>query len=672
MNQPLQDKNIAYWNDQALDTWQDIIISFEYARFAVDTAPSGGFAVVFFDSISDSPRGGGRDYSLGYTPNDGISYCLQGGYSGLQSAVLGVGFDPTGFFVIEQPYINGLPISAVSLEPTLAVRGGVDADYRVLYYSALSKLISSVPGAKDFAISENIQNANDAHYRAVRIILSKSATELKIQVKDDANNEQFVTIAVVNIPLKDRTALKVGLTHTTAEGATKFKVRNFNVAGYPGIPTSRRLANCSQQIRKGGYGLFNNILAMGDEYITTTEYRKVITYTSDTVKFSLSNAINTGSGITLFGDDSVSIIARVDNSPQVLIYKYLGQKTARIVPTTVNRFITPDNQIATSADIAGNSLVICTPSNQGTAYIYAYNRSSANLSQYGTWSLYQTLYGSTNVPSGSARQMGAAVQISGRNMLVGDTNLTVHAFRKDINENWSYIQTLSCPIPSNGGNTRFGGVISLDGDDAVIGAPNSYKEQYPQPGQGEAFHYVYESSTGRWRLVMTMGSFFDINTPNGNFGSSIKLYENYCAIAAPFEPYREDPTSSNEVANIGRVYVFQKTKSGIFTQANIIAPEDAIRQENMAFGAAVSIYGNLLGVLSPFAEVDNKSYLSIYRLDCRFALPPLHVPIPPCALRLSDDSGFIIDLINNDYMVSYSCELGYPTFQPDNIPQGPP
>lgn len=671
MNQPLEDKNMVYWNDQALDTWQDIIISFEYARFAIDTAPSGGFAIVFFDSISDSPRGGGRDYSLGYTPNDGVDYCSQGGYNGLQSAFLGIGFDPTGFFAIQQSYVTGLPVSSVDLGPTLAVRGGVDTDYSVLYYSSLNKLISGVEGAKNFQISQNVSSIDSAKYQAVRIILGKSSTELKIQVKDDNTNDTFVTIAQIAIPLKDRTALKVGLTHTTAEGATMFRVRNFNVAGYPGAPTTRRLANCSQMIRKNDYGLYNNILAMGDEFITTAEYRKVLTYTSDTIRYKLSNIITTGSGITLFGDDSVSIIARVDNSPQIVVYRYLGEKTARVQPTTVNRFITPDNQIATSADIAGGTLAICTPSNNGTAYIYAYNRSSANLAQYGTWSLYQTLNGVTDVPSGSATSMGVSVQISGRNMLVGDINLTVHAFRKDINENWTYIQTLSCPIATTG-NTRFGSIISLEGDDAVIGAPNCFKEQYRQPGQGEAFHFVYESGTGRWRHVMSLGSFYDINTPNGNFGTSIKLYDNYCAIGAPFEPYREDPNSNTEVANVGRVYVFQKTKSGIFSQANVIAPGDDIRQQNMGFGAAVSIYGNLLAVLSPYEEIDRKSYLSIYRLDCRFTIPPLHVPIPPCALRLSDDSGFIIDLINNDYMVSVSCELGYPTFMPDNIPQVPP
>ena len=70
MNTPLSDKNIAAYNDQPLDTWHDIIISFDYARYNEFIPPTGGFAVVLFDSIIDKPRGGGPGKNLGYLPSD--------------------------------------------------------------------------------------------------------------------------------------------------------------------------------------------------------------------------------------------------------------------------------------------------------------------------------------------------------------------------------------------------------------------------------------------------------------------------------------------------------------------------------------------------------------------------------------------------------------------------
>ena len=108
MNTPETDKNIAAWHDRILDTWHDIIVSFEYTRYNINSVPTGGFAVVFFDSAVDMPHEGGPDYALGYNPSTSTEGCRYFGYGGLEGAIAGIGFDRLGKFAEATPVVNGL------------------------------------------------------------------------------------------------------------------------------------------------------------------------------------------------------------------------------------------------------------------------------------------------------------------------------------------------------------------------------------------------------------------------------------------------------------------------------------------------------------------------------------------------------------------------------------
>ena len=312
--------------------------------------------------------------------------------------------------------------------------------------------------------------------------------------------------------------------------------------------------------------------------------------------------------------------------------------------------MTPDNAEATAADIDGDTLAICTATLSGSVYIYTYNRDTTNPSTLGTWQLYQTIT-STQVSSGAG--MGNFAQLYGDNMLISNSNDTVHAFRKNINQRWDFIQTIVSPITSV---TNFGDTVAVDGDDMIIGAPVSQKFQYPEPAQGEAYHYVFDGALNQWRLAMAIGSFYNLNTPNGNFGNSVALQNNYALIGCPGEEYRYTPESA-PLVNVGRVYVFQKTTGGVFSQATVIAPASGTIEPYMNFGNKVGLYNNIAAILSPFTPAYVKSYISIYNLDCSFPLPPENIPIPACALQLMDYSGFVLDTISNTYMLSYTCQL---------------
>lgn len=656
MNTPFDDKNIVIWNDQPLDTWRDIIVSFEFSRYNINSLPTGGFAVIFFDSIANQPRYGGRDYSLGYAPNNVTDYCLRGGYGGLEAAFLAVGFDNYGYFNLKQTYMSGIPASALKIEPTVGIRDGALEGYNLLLSQTLTKAISSVNGAKDFTIAQNVSSINQVKDRAVRVILGKHATEVKVQIKDDTANDDFVTIATYLLPEKERTALKVGLTHTTAEGQTKFNIKNINVAGFPGEPTQRRLAACAQTITKPTVAA-PSIISMGDEYITTVEPGRILTYTSNTYEYSLKNILFSGGGITLLGDDGKNIIAKYNGSSTVAVFTYLGEKLYRTA-----KFVTVDNSEAISGDIKNDTLVICTAALSGRSYIYNYSLDTEIVPKYGTWNLYQTIAREdinpiTRVDKG---YIGNSAQISENHLLIGDNNNRVHAFLRDeFTNNWTYIQTLTSALSAaTAPTTNFGAAIAVDGNDLIIGAPNSIKAQYTQPGQGECYHYVYDSTRKQWRLIMALGSFYNLDTPGGNFGTSIKLTNDTCVIGSPGEIYVVDPIIPLQLMNVGKIYVFRKTPKGLFSQAAALVPPDNAREANMYFGTEVNYRNNIIAALSPYGFPNEKSRVHLFRADCEFPVAPIQLPVPPCALVLIDGTGFVIDLVNNNYMVSYSCLIG--------------
>ena len=49
-------KYVQFWNNQALDTDHDIIISVDYALHNYNDTPSCGFCIALFESITDKPR----------------------------------------------------------------------------------------------------------------------------------------------------------------------------------------------------------------------------------------------------------------------------------------------------------------------------------------------------------------------------------------------------------------------------------------------------------------------------------------------------------------------------------------------------------------------------------------------------------------------------------------
>jgi len=644
--------NIAIYNDQQLDTWSDIIVSFEYERVAYNSNPTGGFALVFFDSIVDIPRNGGKGYSLGYTPNLSKDYCKQDGYLGLQAAFLAIGFDNKGLFAAAINGANGLPLSAINYNHTFTVRGGVAENYNVLKTLNLTtSTLSGYSNASTFTVDQSASSANfSVAHRSVRVILKNHATKLIVQLKDNTTRDNFDTVLTLDLPEKNRASLKAAITNTVDNELTQFKISSFNTAGFPGTVNTQRLASCSFNVQQPLYGSTDSQLCAGNEYVTTTLPGQVVTYTTDTVKYNSKNIIYTGSGIRLTGSSQDYVVGVYLNTPTIVIYKYLGEKLAKTFLLN-----TLDNQFPKWVDIdtASGTLAVLTRAVSGTIYIYNYITSSTVQSDLGTWKLYQTIpYNSAiHGPYGFVDK----IKIKDKHLIVNAGQERVHAFRKSIFNTWEYIQTLSAVIAPEFTN-GFGEEFALDGNDLLVGAPQSQKVPFPEPVQGEVYHYIYSEEKNKWQLAMAIGSFYNLNTALGTFGTTIALSNNVCVIGSPGEVYRYSEAFSD--INVGRIHVFRKAPGGLFSQGTAIAPEGQYLERGAFFGTKVALYDNYAFVLSPYTSSIYKSFVSILDLRCKFQIPPPQISAPACALITFDNRNYILDTLTDTYLLSYTCQLG--------------
>lgn len=644
--------NIAIYNNQQLDTWSDIIVSFEYERIAYNSDPTGGFAIVFFDSIVDLPRNGGRGYSLGYTPNISKDYCKQSGYPGLQAAFLAVGFDNKGLFAAGINGAPGLALSAINYNDTITVRGGVAENYRVLKTLNLTtNNLSGYSNASTFTVdqSASLASFSPAH-RSVRVILKNHATKLLVQLKDSVSKDDFDTVLTLDLPEKNRASLRVAITNTVDNELTQFKISSFNTAGFPGTENTQRLAGCSYIIQQPIFGSTDSQLCAGSEYVATALPGQVVTYTTDTVQYNLKNIIYTGSGIKITGSSDDYIVGIFVNTPTVAVYKYLGEKLAKTF--LLNTF---DNEVPKWVDIDATSgtLAVLTRAVSGAIYIYNYITSSTVQSDLGTWKLFQTISYDPIIhgPYGFLDKL----KIKNKHLIVSAGQERVHAFRKSIFNTWEYIQTLSATIAPEFTN-GFGEELALDGNDLLVGAPQSQKVPFPEPVQGEVYHYIYSDQLEKWQLAMAIGSFYNLNTALGTFGSTIALSNNVCLIGSPGEEYRYSESVSD--VNVGRVHIFRKTTGGLFSQGTAVAPEDKYIERGAFFGTKVALYDNYAFILSPYTSSIYKSYITILDLKCKFEIPPPQISAPSCALITFDNRSFVLDSITDTYMLSYSCLLG--------------
>jgi hypothetical protein len=246
-----EDKNIAFFNRQALDTYHEIVVSFDYARYNYNDVPTGGFGIVFFDAAFNKPREGGPGLALGYLPSSEKQYCKQEGYAGLNGAKLGIGFDLNGVFGLRGANYDGTNTPTPN---SVSIRLGTEDNFK---YVATSKNFLNTPFK--IKVGESLNPGDQIYYNSVRVIITNGFTKVTVQIKDK-KSKNFYTVLETNIPIKRRTAVRVALTSTVEDDTTQFDIKNFNVAGFPGEPAPPLFEDCIQTFDLGGYAQGNTIV----------------------------------------------------------------------------------------------------------------------------------------------------------------------------------------------------------------------------------------------------------------------------------------------------------------------------------------------------------------------------------------------------------------------------
>lgn len=209
---------------------------------------------------------------------------------------------------------------------------------------------------------------------------------------------------------------------------------------------------------------------------------------------------------------------------------------------------------------------------------------------------------------------GRALALDGDRLLVGapgyDRSGQAFVFRYDpIGATWEEEEDLTRLIPFPGPQLGdgFGFAVALDGDVAVVGAPNE--------DSFTGFAYVFERTSLGWGLSAVLSG----QAPAANlyFGTSVDVDGDAIAVGE----YR------NAVSGfvVGAAYVFRRTLGGSWAREARILPEPQFVQNpslTIYFGTAVSIRGGILAIGAMFFGSlgntnirDNPGAAYVYRLD---------------------------------------------------------
>lgn len=636
-----EDKNIALYNKQSLDTYHEIVVSFDYARYSRYDTPTGGFAIVFYRAENEKPKGGGPDYALGYLPSKKVDYCKLDGYPGLRQALLGVGFDLNGRFALPGEGYDG---NTTVVPNSCSIRDGESNRYKLL---TTSKNLLYTP--LNFLQAEQLSGTQTSNYKSVKVIISEGFTKIKVQIKD-ADKKDFYTIAETTLPLKDRDGVRIAITSTVTDEHTNFDIRNFNVMGFPGAAKEPEFTNCVQNIVLNGHSKGNTIVTEGD-FVAVPLNGNINIYKLEDNNFYLAQTLTESQPLRLLGGSSKFLFANIENTTKVLVYYYntsffRTQEIDLFTDSTRNEDISNYFSNAPICADTDDQTLVFGNDEKVVVYQYLFNASSTG---FGTW-----------IPTGQtilddlSGSIGTSVQVENDKLLTGSKYGYVKFY---VNNGFEYVldQTIFDPVSGNP-FSKFGKSLSIQRNDLIIGAPQAYKASFSTVGQGEAYHYFYglNRSTGRreWRRIMNIGNFFAVDTPGGEFGFSVKLRDNGLAISAPFENYLDPPSQIFEdIPNCGRMYFFEKTTAGIFTKGVSIAPDKEKAFPYSFFGKYVGVVPpNIMVGVTPNTPGGRPSELNFFNKNCVFDEPPEHLPISLQSIALTDNAGYMIDMESLTYM----------------------
>jgi YVTN family beta-propeller protein len=312
------------------------------------------------------------------------------------------------------------------------------------------------------------------------------------------------------------------------------------------------------------------------------------------------------------------------------VFTYADGQWSETAKLTANDGVAFDD-FAWSVALSGDTAFICTPytlNSKGAAYVFGRTGS--------TWSQLQKLSASDGADGDS---FGWSVALDGDSAVVGAPNATVggiflqgaaYVFTLT---NGTWIEAQKLAASDGAAFDQFGTSVGLSGDAALIGAPSA-------SGTGAA--YVFDGTGVNWIQVQKLTG--SDSTSGDQFGYKVALHGTAALIGAPFADV--DPNTEQ-----GAGYVFNQDP-GNWTEIQKLITSDGVSYDNAGFAVAASGTAAALGV--PNANIGGHAYQGAAYFYQQ-APAPTPTPTPtstPCAVlayisNADSNTVSVIDTSNN-------------------------
>lgn len=196
-----------------------------------------------------------------------------------------------------------------------------------------------------------------------------------------------------------------------------------------------------------------------------------------------------------------------------------------------------EGEFGSSVALHGDIAFIGAPDEQdGFGAVYVYSRASS-----GSWSQQARI---ANPDTAKGLGFGSALAADGERLLVGaprDNGGTVYVFSQSGDGNWTKEATLESRRV--GEEARFGSTLSLNGNQALVGAPRQ------AAGSGAVFVFNRASDDGMWRSAGQLVAYD--GGPRYGFGSAIAFVGDEVWVGAP-----------GADSGSGALYQFERSSDG--------------------------------------------------------------------------------------------------------------
>jgi hypothetical protein len=299
-----------------------------------------------------------------------------------------------------------------------------------------------------------------------------------------------------------------------------------------------------------------------------------------------------GSPVAISGD--AIVVGGLDAQAQEAVaYVYVNPsgtttQAARLTTSVVSGGQIDGIGIEGSTVVVGMPFARAVPHGEGAAFAYVEPSSG--------WSdMTQTAVLVSKDVVGPTTAFGASVGVSGRNIVVGATEVTIGGIEQgsaylfvEPAAGWSGTRLPTTQFEASNGirKAQFGNSVSASGDTVAVGAP----DETVGSSQNEGAVYIFTRPSSGWPKTMTETAELTASgaKAGSELGFSVALSGQTLVAGAPFEHSVQ-----------GLAYVFRESSGGwqSSAQAEDIAASDGAPNNN--FGYSVFLGGGIIAVGSP-------------------------------------------------------------------------